>query len=64
MYIYKYRIFPTGAMGESPPPAKHLLILPLPTNVLFPPHQKSIQPNRKMKTSFLAVVIAPVPFLF
>ena len=37
---------------------------PLPTKFLFPPHQKSIQPNKKIKTSLLAVVIAPVPFLF
>ena len=27
-------------------------------------HQKSVQPNKKRKTSFLPVSIAPVPFLF
>ena len=26
IYIYIYRVFPTGWMGESPPPAKNLLI--------------------------------------
>ena len=63
IYIYIYNIYiypafrPLGRCGESPPPSKNLLIYPT-------PHQKSIQPNKKMKTSFLAVVIAPVPFLF
>ena len=65
MYIYNiYRVFPTGGMGGVPPPAKNLLIPLLPTKFLFPPHQKSIQPNKKIKTSFLAVAIAPVPILF
>ena len=63
-HVYIYKIFPTGVMGEYPPPGKNLLILLLPTKILFPPHQRSIQSNRKVKTSFLAVVIAPVPFLF
>ena len=63
-HVYVYKIFPTGVMGEYPPPAKHLLILPIPTKILFSPHQRSIQPNRNVKTSFLAVVIAPVPFRF
>ena len=58
-----YRIFPTGMMGESPQqpkfahlPPRHQIFLPYP--------QKSVQPNKKVKTSVLAVVIAPVPFLF
>ena len=40
--------------GHSPPPQQ----------MFIPSHEKSIQPNQKIKTSFLAVVIAPVPFLF
>ena len=32
-------------------------------NMYIFPHQKSIQPNKKTKASFLAVAI-PVPFLF
>ena len=53
-----------GDGGESPKPAKNLIFPPpLPTKFLFPPHQKSIQPNKKIKVSFLAAVI-PVPFLF
>ena len=44
--------------GGIPPPAKNVLILP------FPPHQKSVQPNKKIKMSFLVAVIPPVPFLF
>ena len=35
-----------------------------PHQIFIPSHQKSIQSNKKIKTSFLAVVIAPVPFLF
>ena len=49
-----------GGWG-SPPPTKNLLLHPLLTKFLFPP---TIQPNEKIKTSFLAVVIVPVPFLF
>ena len=51
---------------ESPSPAQNLLIPPsfLPTKLLFPAHQKSIQRNKKIKMSFLAVNIAPVPILF
>ena len=58
IYIYIYRFFPTGRMGGVPPPAKNLLIPP------SAPHQKSIQHNKKIKTSFLVVVIPPVPFSF
>ena len=51
--------------GSPLPPAKNLLIPPLlPTKSLFSPHKKSIQSYKKIKTSFLAVVIAPVPILF
>ena len=57
-----YRVFPTG--GGVPPPTKNLLIHPLPNEIFILSHQKSIQPNKIIKTSFLAVVIALVPFLF
>ena len=57
IYIYIYiQGFPYwGDGGSPPPPAKNLLI---------PPLKKSIQPNKKIKTSFLVIVIPPVPFLF
>ena len=35
---------------------------PLPHQIFIPFDQKSIQPNKKIKASILAVVIAPVPF--
>ena len=35
-----------------------------PHQICIPSHQKSIQPNKIIKASALAVVIAPVPFLF
>ena len=35
---------------------------PPPHQILIPSHQKLIHPNKKIKMSFLAVVIAPVPF--
>ena len=63
VYVYIYIYIYTRAMRGVPLPAKNLLIAPLPTKFLFPPQQKSIQPNKKMKVSFLTVVI-PVPFLF
>ena len=66
--------------GGSTPPAKNSLIptgkvppvYSTPNKFLFPPHEKSIPPNytkifksyNLIKTSFLAVVIAPLPFLF
>ena len=71
------RVFPTGEgggggwWGGSTPLVKNSLI-PTPNKFLFPPHEKSIPPNytkifksyNPIKTSFLAVVIAPLPFLF
>ena len=56
-----YRVFPTGGMGESPHQTNSAH---LPHQIFIPSHQKSIQPNKKIKTSFLVVVIAPIPFLF
>ena len=47
--------------GWGSPPYQPKICSPPSPKFLFPPHQKSIQPNKK--TSFLAVVIAPVPFL-
>ena len=58
-----YRVFPIEGMGESHNQPKICSFTPSPPN-FFPSHQKSIQPNKKIKTSFLAVAIAPVPFLF
>ena len=68
LYIYIKYIY-TGfsllvGWRESARPAKNFLIPLLLTKFLFPPEEKSIRPNKKIKTSFLAVVIAPVPFLF
>ena len=59
-----YRVFPTVGMGEVPPSTKNFLIHPLPTKILFPPTKSQFNPIKKIKTLFLAVVIAPVPFLF
>ena len=66
------RAFPTVGMGGVPPPAENLLIPPLP-----PPPPKRVNPPllnnnfqvipnniNPIKTAFLAVVIAPAPFLF
>ena len=58
-----YMVFPTGDMGESSHQPKICSFTPSPPN-FYSSHQKSIQPNKKIKTSFLAVVIAPVTFLF
>ena len=42
-----------------------MLIPPLPTEFLFPAHQKLIQSNKKkIKTSISAVVIAPLATIF
>ena len=49
--------------GVGPPTTKNLLIHPPPHQIFIPSHQKSIEPNKKIKTSFLAIVIAPVAFL-
>ena len=71
--LYMYTGFSLlEGMGESPHQPKFLrsekflcsFLRFLPTKYLFPPHQKSIQPNKKIKTSFSVVVTAPVPFLF
>ena len=69
IYIYIYIYIYTGfsllvGWRESARPAKNFLISLLLTKFLFPPEEKSIQPNKTIKTTFLAVVIAPVPFLF
>ena len=61
-------VFPTGGMREKPPPLARNLFA-------YPPTRKKL-PNRRspspllflcynpIKTLFLAVIIAPVPFLF
>ena len=53
-------------MGEwgSRPTNQKLAHSPPPHKIFISSHQKSIQPNKKRKTSFLALAIAPVPFLF
>ena len=56
-----YRVFPARGWG-SPPTNKKFADLPPPHQIFIPFHQKSIQSNKKIKTSFLTVVIAPVPF--
>ena len=61
-----YSVFPTGGVrgwGTPPPPPPPPLSC-LATKFLFPPHQKSIKPSKKRKTSFLVVIVAPVPILF
>ena len=58
-----YKVFPTGGMGESHTNQRFAL-LPPPHKIFIPSHQKSIQSNKKIKTSILAVVMAPVSFLF
>ena len=66
-YVRDNRIFPTGG---SPPHQPRICSSPPP--VRLPPHQIFISPsphqqfssNNSIKTLFLAVVIAPVPFLF
>ena len=58
-----YKVFPTGRMGESPT-NQIFALLPPPHQTVIPSHQKSIQRNEKIKTSFLAVAIAPLPFFF
>ena len=51
-----------GVLG-SPPTNQKFSHSPPPHQIFIPSLQKSIQPNKKIKTSFLAVVIASVPFL-
>ena len=60
---YLHRVFLTGGMGESPTNQK-FAHSPPPHQTFLPSHQNSIQPNKNIKTSIFAVVIAPVPFLF
>ena len=71
IYIYIYiwfiyiQVFPYWGDGGSPPIQPQICSFPPPPHQIFiPSHQKTIQPNKKIKRSFLAVVIAPVPFLF
>ena len=54
--------FPYWRDGGVPQPTKNLLIHPLHTKFLFPPTKSQFNPIKKIKASFLAVVIAPVPF--
>ena len=58
-----YRVFPTGGWGSPSTNKKFAHLLP-PHQIFIPSYQKLIQPNEKIKTLFLVVVIAPVPFLF
>ena len=60
-----YRISLLGGWG-SPPPSKNLLVHLLPTKFLLRPTKSQFNPppQKKVKTSFLAVVIALVLFLF
>ena len=55
--------FTYWGMGKSPP-TKKIAHSPTPHQIFIASHQKPIQSNKKIKTSFLAVVIAPVAFLF
>ena len=71
IYIYLYiaiyiQGFPCWGDEGSPHYQPKICSFPLATKFVFPPHQKSVQPNKKMKLSFLAVPVltAPVPFLF
>ena len=67
MYMYNihiYKVFLTGAMGECPPPAKNLLIPPSPANFYYLPTKSQFNLINKIKTSFLAVVIAAVATIF
>ena len=58
-----YRVFPTNVWGSFPTNQK-FAHSPPPHQICIPQHQMPIQPNKKIKMSFLAVVIAPAPFLF
>ena len=65
LYIKTYwqslcRVFPTGGK-----PKQKFAHSPPTHQIFIPSYQKSIQLNKKLKTSFLVVVTAPaVPFLF
>ena len=58
-----YRVFPIWGIGEFTTKQK-FAHSPHPHQICIPSHQKSIQPNKIIKTLVLTVVIAPVPFLF
>ena len=47
VYIYIYLVFPNGGMVGIPLPDKNLLILPLPTEFLFPPTKSQFNPIKK-----------------
>ena len=67
LLYYKHwtnKVFLTGAMGECPPPAKTLLIPPSPANFYSLPTKSQFNLINKIKTSFLAVVIAAVATIF
>ena len=61
--VNSYRVFPTGRMGGVPPTSQkfghHL-----PPNFYSLLTKSQFNPIKKIKTSFLAVVIATVPFLY
>ena len=62
------RLFPTGQGWGVHPPVKNLLIQPPltkipPTKFLSPPTKQQFSHYNTIKTAFLAVVIAPAPFL-
>ena len=56
--------FPYWGNGGVPPTNQKFAHLPPPHQIFIPSHQKLIQPNEKIKTLLLVVVIAAVPFLF
>ena len=53
-----------GGGWESPHTNQKIAYLPFHHQIFIPSNQKSIQFNKKLKPSVLAVVIALVPFLF
>ena len=52
-----------GEMGVGSSTNQKFAHSPPPHQIFVPSDQKLTQPNKKIKTSFLAVAIAPVPFL-
>ena len=70
--LCKVRAFPPGGMRGVPPPAHSPHLDKSPTNKFLSPPPKVNSPPTKqqfssynpIKTAFLAVVIAPAPFLF
>ena len=55
-----YRVFPTGRMGQSPhhKKKKKFAHSPPPHQIFISSHQKSIQPNEKIKGSFSCTIFA------